>query len=52
MQCDRLLFDEIDNCALNYSVSDSGLVLTRSATDPTGAGSNLPWPSFSSISFI
>ena len=27
MQCDRLLFDKIDNCALNPSVSDSGLVV-------------------------
>ena len=37
---------------INSSVSDSGLALTRSATDPTGAGSNLPRPSFSSISLI
>ena len=27
MQRDRLLFDKIDNCALNPSVSDSGLVV-------------------------
>ena len=27
MQCDRLLFDKIDNCALNHRVSDSGLVV-------------------------
>ena len=27
MQCDRLLFDKIGNCALNPSVSDSGLVV-------------------------
>ena len=27
MQCDRLLFDKIDNCALSPSVSDSGLVV-------------------------
>ena len=27
MQCDRLLFDKIDNCALNTRVSDSGLVV-------------------------
>ena len=27
MQCDRLLFDKIDNCELNPSVSDSGLVV-------------------------
>ena len=27
MQCDRLLFDKIDNCALNHSVNDSGLVV-------------------------
>ena len=27
MQCDRLLFDKIDNCAINHIVSDSGLVV-------------------------
>ena len=27
MKCDRLLFDKIDNYALNPSVSDSGLVV-------------------------
>ena len=27
MQCDRLLFDKIDNCALSPSASDSGLVV-------------------------
>ena len=27
MQCDKLLFDKIDNCTLNPSVSDSGLVV-------------------------
>ena len=29
MQCDRLLFDKIDNCALSPSVSDSGLVVNE-----------------------
>ena len=29
MKCDRLLFDKTDNCALNSSISDSGLVVNE-----------------------
>ena len=61
MQCDRLLFDKIDNCTLNPSLSDSGLVVNTSqstgqsdkTTGPlgleswsTGTGASLSFTSF------